>query len=297
MRRPSAAVLLLTGLVAVDMVLVTGAVRSTHVDTARIARSMEKQASSTGSPTGSSTASAATTPAASTNTSGKVVVAAVSAERAWRASSTSVVCTPGSDAVHLEHSDDGGAHWTATKLPMNTVSGLSYAGNALVATGTDRSCEPTAYALSSRRAPRSTTAEPTWTIDPENPTKLRKSGDPVAEQPCRSAILDVATNSSTDLAVLCGDHSVQHSTDAGRSWQKAGDGSDVLAIATGHNVIYVVTEAKCGIAVAPATADHPTKCVAGTKDWSGPLDATIVVGTLWLATADDAVTEPVAQLS
>lgn len=62
------------------------------------------------------------------------------------------------------------------------------------------------------------------------------------------------------------------------------------------NTIYAATRAACGISVAALSDKGAANCVANTRDWSGPVDITIVDGTLWLATPDKAVTAPVADL-
>ncbi|GGB31348.1 hypothetical protein GCM10011492_22480 [Flexivirga endophytica] len=298
MPRPNAAMLLLVGLVAADVVLVTGAIRSTHVDTAQMARAMDSATAPTSAaPSPKGSAATATAQSETKSGSGKVIVAALSDKRAWRAVSSSVICSPDSEAADIGRSQNGGKDWTTVKVPLNTVSGLSYAGGRVIATGMDASCQPAAYALSSSDAPSVTTKEPTWVIDPADPTKLMSSGGSVAKQPCSSGLLDIAANSKSDVVALCGDHSIEHSTTAGDSWQQERGGSKVLAIATGTNTIFTASRAKCGISVAAVPGGDNTNCVAGTKDWSGPVDMTIVGGTVWLATADDAVTEPVADFT
>lgn len=303
MERPSAAVLLLAGLVAADVVLVTGAVRSTHVDTTALARALESSSTtvpSAASPasSGSSSAAGTSTPAGTTRgpTGGKVTLSALTGTRAWRASSAAVRCTTGTEPAAIGHTEDGGKHWTSVTVPLTTVSGLSYADGRIIATGTDSSCKGRTYALSSTFAPRTTTTTPAWSIDPADPTQLLSSGNPVADQPCSSGLLDIAANSPADVVALCADRSVRHSTDGGSSWNRATSPSGVLAIATGNDTVYAATRAACGIAVAPLDGKGTPNCVAGTANWSGAVDITIVGGTLWLAASGKAVTAPVAGL-
>lgn len=230
MQRPSAAVLLLAGLIAADVVLVTGAVRSTHVDTTALARAMESSAAAAGA-TGSTAPDGTTSAAAAAPPSGKVSLAALTSTRAWRAASGSVRCSPGAKPADIGHTGDGGRHWTRVEVPLTTVAGPSYADGRIIATGTDAGCRPASYALSSTSTPRTTTKAPAWAIDAADPTRLLSAGSRVAQQPCAGGLLDVAANSSTDVVVLCGDHSVRHSTDGGATWDRRTRRSGVIAIA------------------------------------------------------------------
>lgn len=301
MPRPSAAVFLLAGLVAADAVLVTGALRSTHVDTAKLAladatntAAPETGAPSTGSsPTGSSPA---TTPKATAALLPKVIVLALTNDRAWRAASSSLHCTSSSKAAQVERTDDGGRNWARIRVPLTAVNGLAFVGTQLIATGLDSSCKPATYALSATAA-ESSGLQPTWGTDPSDVSALLTTGKPVGKEPCSSGVVDLAVNSVSDLVALCSDGSIRHSTSTGSSWQKVDSRPGVVAIATDSGSIYTATRTACGISVGKAGGGDTKRCVSGTKKWQGATDMTIVGGTVWLVSADHAVTEPVAGIS
>lgn len=299
MPRRSAALVLLVGLIGADVVLVTGALRSTHVNTAQLAR---EAAAETASPAPSDTPSDGATPTTATAATGasllgKVTVAGLTSTRAWRAATPSMACTKGAKKATIGHTEDGGQHWTDVQVPMSTVAGLSFAGGKIIATGLDSSCQPTTYALTSHSTPQKVGTKPSWAIDPTDLTKLLSSGDPVTKQPCKSGVLDVAANTASNVVALCADGSVQHSTNSGTSWKSTGPRPGALAIATNSNAVYTATRTKCGIAVSSKTADNTTNCVSETKKWKGAVDLTVVDGTVWLVGSDTAVTEPVANVN
>lgn len=296
MPRPSAAAFLLAGLIVADVVLVTGALRSTHVDTAALARAAATETASP-DPAAPTTRSAKTTATSADEALGdKVTITALTNTRVWRAVSPSMTCTSRATDAAISHTEDGGKHWTSVQAPMATVTGLSYADGRIIATGLDAACKATTYALSSTAAPRKVAAAPSWAINPIDLTKLLTSGKPVKNQPCTTGLLDIAANSNSDVVALCADGSVQHSINTGASWQRTNTRPGTLAIATGADSIFTATRTKCGIAVS-ATSAGTTNCVPGTKDWTGPVDMTIIGGTVWLATSDATATERVADVS
>ncbi len=298
MPRRSAAIVLLVGLVAADVVLVTGALRSNHVDTSQLAQAA---AENTASPASSPSPSGSATTSSGTGTGqallGKVTVSALNSTRAWRAATPSMLCTSNARAATIGHTQDGGNNWTTVHVPMTTISSLSYANGRIIATGLNSSCKPATYALSSTLPPSKVTTQTTWAVDPTDVTKLLSSGNPVPQQPCATGVLDVAANSPSDVVVLCADGSVQHSTDTGASWKKTKPQPGIVAIATGPSSVYTATRTTCGIAVSSKTTAATNNCVTGTKDWKGPVDMTIVSGTVWLATTNAAVTAPLSDFS
>lgn len=295
MPRRAAAIALLSGLIVADVVLVTGALRSTHVDTSQLAQAAAAHTASPAStPPPADVASGASAGAGLPQ--GKVTIAALSNTRAWRAATPSMACTKGAKNATIRRTQDGGKDWTSVQVPMTTVSGLSYADGRILATGLDSSCHRTSYALSSTSEPTKVTTTPAWGIDPSAMTRLLASGKPVTKQPCSSGLLDIAANSASNAVVLCGDHSIRTTTDAGASWKRQKAGSGVIAIATDPSAIFTATRAKCGIAVSATSSGTSANCVAGTKNWKGSVDMTIVGGTVWLVSADAAVTEQVTDV-
>lgn len=292
MRRSGLALVLLALLIVADIVLVTGALRSTHVDTSKYARAQADAAGTHSAPA----AGTAQTPSTDAQThAGRVIVAGLTKTRAWRAVTHAVACRAGTPQATIAHTDDSGKHWISVKVPMTTVSGLSYADGVIVATGLDRSCQPTTYALTSRSAPRKTAATTGWVVDASDPAKLQVSGGPVAKQPCADGLLDVATNSASDVVALCANGSVQHTTDTGATWAQLMGKSGAVSIATGSSAVYVASRSACGISVRSVGADAGG-CIDGTQDWSGPIDITVVGDTLWLVSGTVAITQPVNQL-
>ncbi|WP_158607729.1 hypothetical protein [Flexivirga caeni] len=289
MRRTPVFVLLFLLLVA-DVVLVTGALRSTHVNTSKMAVANQTLTAPTPAPT---TASGSPTTAAAP--AGKVIVAGLNSSHAWRAVSA-VTCVPGATRANVARTSNGGQDWKSVSVPLVTVSGLSYAGSAIVANGLDASCQPAAYTLGD--SPSATTKSAAWSVDPKDQAKLLADGQPVSDEPCTGRVLDVAVNSANDAVVLCGNGSVQHTTDGGDSWRQLTGKGDTVAIATGSTstAVYVATPSSCGLSVHLVTA-AASGCLDHTKDWTGPLDMAIIGSTMWLVSPTQALTEPVANLS
>lgn len=299
MRRPSAAIISLIALVLVDIVLVTGAIRSTHVSSSELAEVPTYTGTDDASPAAPSSGSTASEDPQQT---GKVIVSALSSVRAWRAVSPSTTCAPDAKRAVVGHSDDAGKTWTPVEVPMTTVSGLSYDSGRMIATGLDGACKPVIYALTSSSDPERTTSAAAWGVDPEDLTRLLAAGKPVAKQPCSGAVLDVAADSKSDAVVLCQDGAVEHTSDGGSSWSNEDKASDAVAIATaaaGQGKVYVAERVGCGISVIALDDSTPqtASCVSGTKSWSGAVDLTIVAGTMWLTGTEKSVTEPVGDLA
>lgn len=291
MQRRIVAVLVLCGLLAIaDAKLVATYLSGSDADTSPIP-------AATLTPTGAASSGAADSSSATTGPGDahveKVSIAALSATRAWRAASA-IRCSPGVRAATFGYSADGGMHWTRKKVPMKTVSDLSSVGDQVVATGTDPSCKPAAYVLSATDEPRDAILAPSWVIDPIDPTALIASGNRVANGPCPGAVVDVAGSSPSDVVALCSDHSARQSRDKGMTWRPVGGASDAFSVAAVSAATFTASRATCGIAVGPLAGGDTARCVAGTKDWSGPGDMTIVDGTIWLATSDRALTTPLA---
>lgn len=310
MRRTGVAVVLLMLLLAVDAVLVTGAIRSTHVDTARFAKVDPDPADTANDPpsgTAADTASAGTSPTTTSSASnsptrtlpaGRIIITGLTATRAWRAVTPSNTCRSGAEPATIGHSQDGGRTWTPVNVPMATVSGMAFVGRSMIATGLDASCQPVIYSMSSAATPLRVSAAPAWSIDPGSPTRLLAAGVPVAEQPCTTGVADFAANSATSAVVLCGNGSVKASADSGASWKRIVGPSRIAAIATGgaDNTVYGAQHTACGITVQVVTATGSGSCVPHTKKWSDPIDLNIVGGTMWLGDSDTTITEQVASV-
>jgi len=295
MRRSGVALLLLALLIVADIVLVTGALRSTHVDTSKYAQAAPAPSGDVTDTPAPATATATAASAGTRPRASRVVVAGLTSTRAWRAITHVSACSDGARHATIGHTEDAGKRWTTVKVPLVTVSGLSYANGAVVATGLDTSCEPTTYALTANSAPGKTSSSAGWVIDPSDPTELETSGQPVAEQPCADGLRDVATNSGSDVVALCANGAVEHTTDTGATWNELSKSDGVSAIATGTDSVYVAGSSACGISVRSVDA-NTTGCVDGTAKWSGPIDITVVGGTLWLVSDTAAITVPVSSL-
>ncbi len=305
MRRPSAAIVALIVLALVDVGLVWMAVRSTRADATHQTPSTVAAASPEGpSQDGSSSSTSDAAPGSSKSADAqlvKVIVAALSHDRAWRAVTTSMTCTKDAKKATIGHTEDAGDTWTRVKVPMLTVSGLTFDSGKMIATGLDSSCKPVAYALSSSADPEQVSDPDVWSVGATDSSTLVVAGHKVLKQPCSGRVLDVAANSDSQATVLCQDGAIERSTDKGASWDDRGTVKHAVAIGTASSgeTVYVVARTDCGLSVDRLTPGSKVTapCVEGTKDLTGPVDATIVGDTLWLLSDDDVVTTSVSGLS
>lgn len=301
MRRPSAAIVALIVFALVDVGLVWMAVQSTSADATGQTPSTVAASAPTAQGTTEEPSQDAPTQQPKKSAPGKVIVSAISHNRAWRAVTDSMTCTQGAEKATIGHTEDAGNSWTRVTVPMVTVSGLSFDSGRMIATGLDTSCEPVTYALTSSTDPDQIDSTDVWRVSPTDSATLEVGGDKAAQQPCSDRILDVAASSTSAATVLCRNGAIQRSTDAGQSWSSRGTVKDALAIGTASagETVYVVARADCGLAVGPLTEGSrvTASCVEGTKGLKGPVDATIVGSTLWLISKDATVATPVSGLA
>lgn len=293
MRRLNAAIVGLVVFALVDVVLAVLALKSTHVNTATAPASppsVSPTSAASGSPVSSTSSTAGTATAAATSkATGKVIVVGLSDQRGWRAVSPTTACTPAAKPAQVAYTSDAGGTWKPVDLPLTTVSGMGFAGGALIVTGTDTGCKQASYVLSSSAAPTPTSTPLDWSVSATDPTTLEAAGQAVSSQPCSAGVLDIASDGASDATVLCSDGAIKRSTDAGASWTLRGTVKGAVAIATDSatNKVYVATPATCGLAV--GTLDQArsgsSSCPQGASGLSAPADLTIAGSNVWLETA------------
>ncbi|MEO9095780.1 MAG: hypothetical protein ABI255_09210 [Microbacteriaceae bacterium] len=224
------------------------------------------------------------------------VLAALDGTFAWR---SSVGSCPGAP-VTPESSSDGGATWKPSNVagPTNATAII-----ALHALTTERAslvalsganCAPLfvqTYVGGDNWAAYPDQTGGAWFVNPANRAVVHSpQGDKTA--PCPS-VVDLAERDNTSAAVLCSNHTVFRTADAGASWGTATDVPGSVALASaGNGYAIAVTGLRTCPGVAIATLDAGTSPVATGGCASVPAPAAGAValagggGTLWLWAGD-----------
>lgn len=209
--------------VIVDLVLVGWAMSSVHAT-----QSGEKTLPS---PSAAHTTTPRPTPRATTTPQAAVpnavaptrVLAALDDTVAWRATTGACPATPAT----LEHTSDGGATWKPSDAAGPT--GASSVLRITVASSTEAAaitldktnCAPQyirTYVSGDNWATYSDQLGGSWYLEPATPTAVHApNGDVTA--PC-GAMVGLAAKDASNAAVLCADHTVYRTTNAGTSWGK-----------------------------------------------------------------------------
>lgn len=224
------------------------------------------------------------------------VLAALDDRVAWRATTGACPATPAT----LEHTSDGGATWkpsdAAGPTGASTVLRVTVASSTEAAAITldSSNCAPQyirTYVSGDNWATYSDQLMGSWYIEPATPTAVHSpNGDVTA--PC-GAMVGLAVKDPSNAAVLCADHTVYRTTDAGKSWGKplAVPGAVALgATASGYATAATDVSGCAGVAVSnfDEATGGPTQ--AGCFATSVPQPGTVAVAsggsTLWLWAGD-----------
>jgi hypothetical protein len=224
------------------------------------------------------------------------VLAALDANTAWRAQTGACPAT----AASPELTTDGGANWkqsdasgptgASSILTITVVSNTQADAVALAAQG----CSPEfirTYVSGDNWAAYPTQLAGTWYANPASANSVHSpTGDKTA--PCPT-VVGLAPQDGTNAAVLCADHSVFRTADAGATWGTAVKVSGAVAIgASGAGYAVAATgDAACaGIAIANLDATTSPGTNVGCFTAASPAPGTVVLagggGTLWMWAGD-----------
>ena len=243
------------------------------------------------SPAPSATPSASPTPQADAVPPTRLL-SALGGTVAWRSNVGSCPSTPPTP----ELSTDGGATWTPSNLNAPTdataIVSIRTRGTELATmvalSGTD--CAPEfvqTYVGGDNWAVYPDRLAGSWFVNPANRASVHSpQGDRAA--PCPS-VVDLASRGDTSAAVLCSDHTVFRTTDAGSTWgpSVAVPGSVALASSSNGYAIAVTADPGCGsVAIASIDSSKSAATFNGCASIPEPEAGTIAIaegsGALWL---------------
>ena len=285
----------LVGLLALDVLLVATALRSTSagaIDTSPLSsESVDPSLSPTS--TGSVAPAAKPSPAPGAPSAPlQVMLVALDNRHAWRVGAGS--CSAGGST--LATTVDGGKTWATSDAKLSRIVRVRAAGNrAAFIIGADASCAAQLRTTSDGGvswAPGGT-VEHAWFRDPVNP-KVVWSPGPFMSQPCGGrSVLDLAVPAAGSARVLCANGLVRSTTDNGLAWITLGavDGAVALAVSADNPAeTYVVAmgAADCSgiriIRVRPLVATACVRVVIPKNP--GQIAVSLTKGGGWLAVGD-----------
>jgi hypothetical protein len=216
----------LVGLVALDVVLVGMALRSTHtsgIDTNPVSTTIVS-AGVLGSPPLTPPVTPAIAPL-------QTMLRAVDNQRAWRLGAGS--CSAGGATV--ARTADGGRTWVQDKTHLRRIVRVRpLLGQTAFVIGTGASCRAELRTTSDGGATWASAdyLGTLWFRDPRDQSVVWAPG-PFISKPCgRGAVLDLAVDLSTDSArVLCADGLVRSSPDTASSWTDVARVTGAVALA------------------------------------------------------------------
>ncbi|MCW2568743.1 MAG: hypothetical protein JWN54_2840 [Mycobacterium sp.] len=213
---------LLAAVIALDIVLVSVALRSQPGASVAVAESVPATAEP-GSPT--------TAPTELSVPASPALLVDLSGTTAFRVSGPGT-CAAGGAAVQV--STDGGDTWTDAEVPVRTVLRVLVTGTGaatMIGAGTD--CRPASYQTTDagRSWVRSGDTAGTWHRYGSAVARLHvPSRDAALPCPAGVALTDLAPGSVTRATVLCSDGSLHQTTDGGTRWTRRGELGGAVAI-------------------------------------------------------------------
>lgn len=292
----------LVGLVALDVVLVGMALRSTAStvsDTDPVSSASIDSSGATESPSAKPSATTSTAPVTATATGTvapaaplRTMLAALDNQRAWRVS----VGTCAEGGAKLVTTTDGGTTWTDAKAPLPMIVRVRPTDvQAAFVIGAGSSCAAEFQSTSDGGGTwaSGSAVGSAWFRDPEDPRVVRAPG-PATSQPCGArAVLDLAVLSTTAARVLCADGLLRSTADTASSWADSGNASGAVALAVrlaspAQTHVALVDAPGCaGVQIRRVDLSEATSCisVAVPKD-GGQIALSLVDGGGWLAVGD-----------
>jgi len=276
----------LVGLLALDVVLVGMALRSTHasgIDTSPL-RSASASTDSTATPVSTSSTTQLTPAEAPLQT----LLVAVDNQRAWRVGAGS--CSAG--GATLATTADGGRTWTQAKTPMRRIVRVRPSdGQVAFVVGANASCAAELKNTSDGGGTwvSANTVGRAWFRHPTDPGAVRAPG-PSTSHPCgKRAVLDLAVLSTGSARVLCADGLVRSTTDTGSSWTDVGTVAGAVALAVpsanpGRTYVVRLDAGCAGVSILRVGQRVATSCIRATipRD-PGQIALSLVNGGGWLA--------------
>jgi photosystem II stability/assembly factor-like uncharacterized protein len=274
----------LVGLLALDVVLVGAALRSTH--TSGINTSPVSSASaSTDSTAAPGSPSTTVTPAMAPL---QTMLVAVDNQRAWRVGAGS--CSAG--GATLATTADGGRTWAQATTHLRRIVRVRPAdGQVAFVVGANASCAPELENTSDGGVTwvSANTVGSAWFRHPTDPGAVRAPG-PSTSHPCgKGAVLDLAVLSTGSARVLCADGLVRSTTDTGSSWTDVGTVAGAVALAVpsanpGRTYVARLDAGCAGVSILRVGQKVATSCIRVTipKD-PGQIALSLVNGGGWLA--------------
>ena len=299
--RRKAAILGLAAFLVLDVIMVGWAVASHSASQSQKSAPAKTTEQKTPAPAASTSPSPSSSPAATTAAqpdaiSPTRVLAALNGNLAWRSSAG--VCPDSPPTPEL--TTDGGATWKPSNVNAPTATAAILTMHALgtelatmVALGGDN-CEPQfvqTYVGGDNWAVYPDRIGGAWYVNPANRASVHTPrGDRVA--PC-PLVVDLASRDDSSAALLCSDHNVFRTADAGSTWSAATlvPGAVVLAASGDGYTIAATDQPPCaGVAINTVAAGASPVTTAGCATTPAPGAGDIALseggGTLWLW-ADD----------
>jgi hypothetical protein len=256
-------------------------------------------------PAASSTPEPAAAPTA-TPTSGPAAAPArllsvLDEDTAWR---SEVGNCPDSPPT-LELTTDGGRNWRSSDLAgiadVGAVAAVETTTEdvaAVVALDSD-SCDPVlalSYVAGDDWVTYPERVAGHWFLNPDSPSVLHTPAGELPA-PCATAV-SLASRGESDAAVLCADHTVHRTTDAGGTWSEPVPVAGSVALAADEDGYLLATTGQlgcAGVAVAslPDEATAPAAdpaCASTSAPESGQVALAAGGGSAWLWAGDDVVT-------
>ena len=291
----------LVGLVALDVVLVGMALRSSHtsgIDTSPVNTAMAPTDSTGASvgrsstPSTPSVTSPATANATATTAPLQIMLVAVDDRRAWRVRAGS--CSAG--GATLATTTDGGKTWADAKAPLRTIVRVRPTDTqAAFVVGAGSRCVAELQSTADGGGTWGSLSDvgSAWFRDPRNPKVLGVPGSS-SSRPCSErAVLDLAVVATGSARVLCADGMVRSTADRGSSWTDSGKVTGAVALAVppanpAQTYVARLHAPGCaGVQVQRVDQSAATSCAetAVPKD-PGQIALSLVKGGGWLAIGD-----------
>jgi hypothetical protein len=301
----------LVGLVALNVVLVSWALKSNNTNPASTASvsigsaaatvtptptpSLTPSPTATPTPTPTPTATRPTTaPAAPLRT----MLVAIDGMRAWRISVGS--CAAGGSTV--SKTTNGGATWADATSPLSTIVRVQPTDSQVAfVIGADSTCSAGIKRTSNggRSWTSGSAVGSAWFRDPKSPVNVMAPG-PSTVQPCgQREVVDLSVLSLGSAEVLCADGQVRSTTNTGSSWTDVGKASGAVAMdvssATPATTYVAILDAPgcAGVQVRRIDQSAPTSCVStAVPKTPGMIALSLVPGGGWLSVGDTTIRSP-----
>jgi hypothetical protein len=279
--------------VLIDAVLVAWALSVDRRDASGAQAPARPSASSTPEPTPEAPAEPAAAPGR--------LLSALDEDTAWRAT---VGACPGTPPT-LELTTDGGRNWRPSDLAgladVAAVAAveITSADVASVVAFDTGDCAPVlalSYVAGEDWVSYPDRVAGHWFLDPASPSMLHTPAGELPA-PCTTAV-SLAARDGGDAAVLCADHSVHRTTDAGETWSEPVGVPGAVALAGNEDgyLLAATGSAGCGgVAVTSLPDEADAAAVAAACATSSPPEPGQVAlgaggGSTWLWAGDDLLT-------